>query len=45
MARERRLFSEEYKREAVQLAGQPDTSKVAIARDVEIGVRLPDAGT
>ena len=32
MARERRLFSEEFKREAVKLVGQPGVSKAAIAR-------------
>ncbi|MGF6273726.1 transposase-like protein, partial [Massilia sp. UYP11] len=29
MARERRLFSEEFKREAVKLVGQPGASKAA----------------
>lgn len=33
MARERRLFSEEFKREALKLVGQPGASKAAIARD------------
>lgn len=40
MARERRLFSEEFKREAVKLAGQPGASKAAIARDLGIGANL-----
>jgi len=40
MARERRLFSEEFKREAVKLTGQPDASKAAIARDLGIGANL-----
>lgn len=40
MARERRLFSEEFKREAVKLVGQPGASKVAIARDLGIGANL-----
>jgi len=37
MIRERRLFSEEFKREAVKLVGQPSASKPAIARDLGIG--------
>lgn len=40
MARERRLFSEEFKREAVKLVGQPGASKGAIARDLGIGANL-----
>ena len=40
MARERRVFSEEFKREAVNLVGQPGASKAAIARDLGIGTNL-----
>jgi transposase len=40
MARKRRLFSEEFKREAVKLVGQPGASKAAIARDLGIGANL-----
>lgn len=40
MARERRLFSEEFKREAVKLVGQPGASKAGIARDFGIGANL-----
>lgn len=40
MARERRLFSEEFKREAVKLVGQPGASKAAIARDRGIGANF-----
>ena len=40
MARKRRLFSEEFKREAVKLVGQPGASKSAIARDLGIGANL-----
>jgi transposase len=40
MARERRLFSEEFKREAVKLVGQPGASKAAIARDLGLGANL-----
>ena len=40
MARERRLFSEEFRREAVKLVGQPGASKAAIARDLGIGADL-----
>jgi transposase len=40
MARERRLFSEEFKREAVELVDQPGASKAAIARDLGIGANL-----
>lgn len=37
MARERRVFSEEFKREAVKLARQPGASKAGIARDLGVG--------
>ncbi|MBB6135843.1 transposase [Massilia aurea] len=40
MARERRLFSEEFKREIVKLLGQPCASKAAIAPDLDIGANL-----
>ena len=40
MARERRLFSEEFKREAVKLVNQPGATKAAIARDLGIGANL-----
>ncbi len=40
MARERRLFSEEFKREAVKLVGQPSASKAGIARDLGVGANL-----
>lgn len=40
MTRERRLFSEELKREAVKLVGQPGASKAAIACDLGIGANL-----
>jgi transposase len=40
MARERRSFSEELKRETVKLGGQPGASKAAIARDLGIGANL-----
>ena len=40
MARERRLFSEEFKREAVKLVGQPGASKAGIARDLGVGTNL-----
>jgi len=40
MARERRLFSEEFKREAVKLVSLPGASKAAIARDLGIGANL-----
>lgn len=40
MARERRLYSEEFKREAVKLVGQHGASKAAIARDLVIGANL-----
>lgn len=38
MARERRLFSEEFKREAVKLAGQPGASEAGIARDLALAL-------
>jgi len=40
MARERRLFSEEFKREAVKLVGQSGASKAGISRDLGIGANL-----
>lgn len=40
MARERRLFSEEFKREAVKLVNQPGGTKAAIARDLGVGANL-----
>ena len=40
MAREKRVFSEEFKREAVKLVGQPGARKAAIARDLSIGANL-----
>jgi transposase len=40
MARERRLYSEEFEREAVKLVGQPGASKTAIARELSIGANL-----
>ena len=40
MARERRLFSEEFKREAVRLVNQPGATKAAIGRDLGIGANL-----
>jgi transposase len=40
MARERRVFSEEFKREAVKLARQPGATKAGIARDLGIGANL-----
>ena len=40
MARERRLFSEEFKREAVKLVGQPGATKAGIARDLGVGANL-----
>lgn len=36
MARQRRSFSEEFKREAVKLVGQSGVSKADIARDLGI---------
>ena len=40
MARERRLFSEEFKREAVKLVYRPGATKAAIARDLGVGPNL-----
>jgi transposase len=40
MARGRRLFSEEFKREAVKLVNQPGASKAGIARDLGLGANL-----
>lgn len=40
MARERRLFSDEFKREAVKLVNQPGATKAAIARDLALGPNL-----
>ncbi|MFJ2988178.1 transposase [Collimonas sp. NPDC087041] len=40
MARERRIFSEEFKREAIKLAFQPGASNAAIARDLGVGANL-----
>jgi len=40
MARERRLFSEENKREAVKLVNQPGATKAAIAHDLGLGPNL-----
>lgn len=40
MAHERRLFSDEFKREAVKLVGQPGASKAATARDLGIGANF-----
>jgi transposase len=40
MGRERRLFSEGFKREAVKLVGQPIASKAGIARDLGVGANL-----
>ena len=37
MVRERRFFSDEFKREAVKLVRQPGASKAAIARDLGVG--------
>ncbi|MCA1247914.1 transposase [Massilia sp. MS-15] len=34
------MFSEEFKREAVKLVGQPGASEAAIARDLGIGANL-----
>lgn len=44
MARERRLFSEEFEREAVKLVGQPGASKAGIARDLGVGANLLGRG-
>jgi transposase len=40
MVRERRLFSEEFKRAAAKLAGQSGVSKAGIARDLGVGANL-----
>ena len=40
MARARRLFSEEFKREAVKLVLQPGASKAGISRDLGVGANL-----
>ena len=40
MSRARRLFSEEFKREAVKLALQPGASKAGISRDLGVGASL-----
>lgn len=40
MARERRVFSEEFKREAVKLVNQPGATKAAIGRDLGVGANL-----
>jgi transposase len=40
MARQRRSFSEEFKREAVKLADQTGSSKADIARDLGISASL-----
>jgi transposase len=40
MERERRFFSDEFKREAVKLVRQPGASKAAIARDLGVGPNL-----
>ena len=40
MARERRTFSEEFKREAVKLVVQPGAIRADIARDLGIGSSL-----
>ena len=40
MARERRLFSEEFTREAVKLVGQPEASKAGIAHDLDVDASL-----
>lgn len=37
---ERRLFTDEFKREAVRLARQPGISKAEISRDLGINVNL-----
>jgi transposase len=41
MARERRVFSAEFKREAVKLVNQPGATKAAIGRDLGFGANLP----
>jgi transposase len=40
MVRARRLFSEEFKREAVKLVLQPGASKAGISRDFGVGANL-----
>lgn len=40
MKRERRNFTEEFKREAVRLVSQPGATKTGIARDLGIGPNL-----
>lgn len=40
MAHERRIVSEEFKREAFKLAGQTGASKTGISRDLDIGANL-----
>jgi len=40
MKRERRIFTEEFKREAVKLAKQPGATRAGIARDLGIGPNL-----
>lgn len=40
MARERRAFTDEFKREAVKLARQPGATKAGIARDLGVGANL-----
>ena len=37
---QRRIFSDEFKREAVKLVRQPGASKAAIARDLGVGANL-----
>jgi len=44
MAGKRRLFSEEFEREAVKLVGQPGASKAGIARDLGVGTNLLGRG-
>jgi transposase-like protein len=44
MARERRLFSEEFRREAVKLVGQHGAGKAAIARDMALALICWGAG-
>jgi len=44
MARERWLFSEQFKREAVKLVGQPGASRAGIARDFGVGPIFWGAG-
>jgi transposase len=40
VARERRLFSEEFKREAVTLVGKPGARKAGIAHDLGVSANL-----